>query len=434
LTMSWMGDNFREMSKWTSTLFLLLLYASVDVGYSGSFSISAFILPHPNVQNAARTRTQTRTKKSAITFEISKYSIYRSSIEPILAFRDASRLDYDAELLEPFERLTDVASNWYMKYIQPKEAINHNNPYPNEAAVQIKTLVRVGIPSISLALIAGFLYTPLSLYVANDIIHADQGVFTVVSQDSSQYIQNILTTSGLMFSILTGYTYYFMYQQQEQLFVALFQEVSEAKSLLEQVSLICAGRQMYPQILQCIQTYVEEDLKYSTKMDPAEFIATRAVAVSRSKSVQQKDEEEDPLEAIMYMTSVGTPSQIYDTILSLRRARANRLGALQQKLPDMHILLLKTLAIVVLVTFPVCGAGSQVLGGLGILRVQSIYFGILVFGIAMVLNVISELFKPRGGAYNIDGVLSVMVSGLDEELRDRLTGVLDAGNPYFRDD
>ena len=33
-----------------------------------------------------------------------------------------------------------------------------------------------------------------------------------------------------------------------------------------------------------------------------------------------------------------------------------------------------------------------------------------------------ELWRPAGGAYNVDGVLRVMVSGLEEELKARLSG------------
>jgi len=352
--------------------------------------------------------------------------------------------DYSVNQSDPLERLANAASDFYLSRVQHQKSDTDFDMDPtNNTAVQIKTLIRVAIPSLSLAIISGLLYSPLCLFIASDLIQSDQGVFTVVSQDSSQYIQNILTTSGLIFSIFTGYTYYFMYQQQEQLYLALFNEVSETKSLLEQVSLVCTGREMYPTILECIQSYVEQDLKYSTKVDPADFLSTRANTfisqpilssqMEDEKSSEEMKYKEDPLEAIMYMTSVGEPSTIYDTILSLRRARALRLGALQQKLPDLHILLLRVLGTAVLVTFPVCGSGSQVLGGMGILKVQSLYFAFLVFGIAMVLSVITELWKPRGGAYNIDGVLSVMVSGLDEELRDRLSGELESGNPYFVD-
>ena len=35
---------------------------------------------------------------------------------------------------------------------------------------------------------------------------------------------------------------------------------------------------------------------------------------------------------------------------------------------------------------------------------------------------IGELYRPGGGAYNVDGVLGVMVKGLEEELKERLGG------------
>jgi hypothetical protein len=36
--------------------------------------------------------------------------------------------------------------------------------------------------------------------------------------------------------------------------------------------------------------------------------------------------------------------------------------------------------------------------------------------------VVGELWRPAGGAYNVDGVLSVMVKGLEEELEARMSG------------
>jgi hypothetical protein len=45
-----------------------------------------------------------------------------------------------------------------------------------------------------------------------------------------------------------------MYQQQEAVFVSLFGEVTEAKSLLEQVALVCQGRRdMYEMCLGAIK-------------------------------------------------------------------------------------------------------------------------------------------------------------------------------------
>jgi hypothetical protein len=84
-----------------------------------------------------------------------------------------------------------------------------------------------------------------------------------------------------------------MYQQQESLYYALFNEVTEAKSLLEQIALACSGRSMYHRCLDSIARYVKEDLKM-LQADPAVLLSARPV--------------DDPLESIMYMTSVGGTS------------------------------------------------------------------------------------------------------------------------------
>lgn len=118
--------------------------------------------------------------------------------------------------------------------------------------------------------------------------------------------------------------------------------------------------------------------------------------------------------------SVGVPSSIYDTVRSLRQARALRLGALQRKLPPVHLLLLWLLAIIELSSFPVLGAGTQTIGGYNILTVEGTLFAIMTFGIVLTLNVVGELYTGSGGAYNVDSVLQVMVKGLDEELDTRM--------------
>ncbi|KAG7359276.1 hypothetical protein IV203_015865 [Nitzschia inconspicua] len=270
------------------------------------------------------------------------------------------------------------------------------------------SLLRVGLPSLFLAASAKISYTPVAIQLANTI--NDSGVFAVVAQDASQYIQNILTTSGLMFSILVGQTYYFMYQQQEAIYLALFEEVTIAKSLLEQVALVSQGRQLlYEQILTCIQDYVRHDLTKFNDIEPAEMIASRPC--------------DDPLEEVLYLTSVGEPSLVYQTVRSLRQARAARLGALQRKLPQLQMILLWTLAAIVLFTFPLLGAGVQTIGGYGILQVQSWYLGIIVLAISLTMGVINELRRPgQVGAYNARTVLTVMVAGLEEELDLRLSG------------
>ena len=113
---------------------------------------------------------------------------------------------------------------------------------------------------------------------------------------------------------------------------------------------------------------------------------------------------------------------MYESVRALRQARAKRLGALQRKLPEIQMILLWSLAVVVLSTFPLLGAGVQTIGGMGILNVQSFYLTFIVFGISLTMGVINELRKPGGGVYNVDAVLNVMVGGLEEELDGRLNG------------
>lgn len=183
-----------------------------------------------------------------------------------------------------------------------------------------------------------------------------------------------------------------------------------AKSLLEQVALVCQGREgLYRRILKAIFKYVHEDLKKFNSDDPAELLSARPA--------------DDPLEDILYLTSVGEPSSIYQTVRSLRKARAYRLGALQRKLPDIHMTLLWVLFGIVLFTFPLLGAGSQTIGGMPILHVQAWYMAFIVFGMSLTIGIVYELQRPgERGAYNALLVLNVMVSGLVEEIDQRLSG------------
>jgi hypothetical protein len=172
---------------------------------------------------------------------------------------------------------------------------------------QASTLSRIVVPAVFAAAAAFLVFPPLAIFLATLVNNA--GVFAVLSQDSSQFVQNFLTVGGLLFSILVGQTYYFMYQQQEAVYYALFSEVTEAKSLLEQTALLTRGRPLYGKILKCIDSYVKNDLKM-LKVSPTLLLSRRP--------------DLDPLESIMYYTSVGTPSAVYDTVRTLRQARATR--------------------------------------------------------------------------------------------------------------
>jgi hypothetical protein len=129
---------------------------------------------------------------------------------------------------------------------------------------------------------------------------------------------------------------------------------------------------MYTQVLTSISEYVKNDLK-KLQSDPAMLLSARPV--------------DDPLESIMYLTSVGVPSSVYETVRSLRQARAGRLGALQRKIPQVHMVLLWLLAFIELISFPLLGAGTQTIGGYNILTIEGVLFGVMTFGIVMTLRV-----------------------------------------------
>ena len=97
----------------------------------------------------------------------------------------------------------------------------------------LATLRRVALPTIIVTVLGFFYFDNLSIYIRSQL---DLGAVRILMQDEAQFIQNFLTVIGLLFSILAGNAYAALYQQQESIYFALFQEVSEAKSLLEQVT------------------------------------------------------------------------------------------------------------------------------------------------------------------------------------------------------
>jgi hypothetical protein len=378
----------------------LLLSTSRHQSRSGAF-LKRHADPHGLFEARRRrtttTRTTTRTAASrAAQQEVATLTVAEESLEPL----------HNNNVADTAPSIWESAA----LVLSGRSSTSDNVAVAADDAgfTQIVSALRVGVPSLLMAVAAKIFYPGLSLALAALI--DDTGVFEVVAQDSSQYIQNILTTSGLVFSLLVGQTHYFMYQQQEATYLALYEEVTMAKSLLEQTALVCQGREeLYLRILRRVRAYVKDDLQRFNDIEPAVMLSARPC--------------DDPLEDILYLTSVGEPSTIYQTVRALRQARALRLAALQRKLPAIHMTLLWVLAFIVLFTFPLLGAGVQTIGGEEILQVQSIYLGFIVLGMTMTLGVVYELQRPgEVGAYNARRVLAVMVRGLNDELDERLSG------------
>lgn len=224
-----------------------------------------------------------------------------------------------------------------------------------------------------------------------------------LSDAATSYVGNFLSLTSLLFSILAGGSYAALYSQNEAIFYALFAEVSEAKALMEQVALVCSGRPFYRSVLEYIKAYVDRDLR---RLD-------RPPAVLCGRKPR-----DDPLEGILYLTSVGVPSVVYETVRSLRQKRGDRLGAVQRKLPAIQMVLLYMLGALTLLSFLLFA--SSVVGGERLLC--RALFALLAGALVMTLRVIHELWNPVGGAYNVDGVLAIMVRGLEAELQQRLQG------------
>jgi hypothetical protein len=71
--------------------------------------------------------------------------------------------------------------------------------------VQLLTLTRVGLPSLLAGVVATLTFPAMALFLAG-VWNTNPGTMAILSQDSSQFVQNFLTVAGLLFSILVGQT------------------------------------------------------------------------------------------------------------------------------------------------------------------------------------------------------------------------------------
>ena len=255
------------------------------------------------------------------------------------------------------------------------------------------------------------------------------------------------------FSLLLVNTFAWLYNQQEQLYVSLFAEVSVAKALLEQIAYVSRGRPEYAaELLENVRRYVDDDLtKLSAEpvtallggssasyADPLEQVLARrgylkpspprhrrnwsrvcsmAWRLTKSRAIILRSHQcaiaaSGPRRAqVMWLTSVGSPGDVYETVRSLREARGQRLGALQRKLPAAHFGLLAVLGVLVLAIFPLLAAatGAAVAPEDGLLRVQAVLFGLMTFAIAVAVCV--EIIYLRRALHAVEQAqLSIFVT------------------------
>lgn len=308
--------------------------------------------------------------------------------------------------------------------------------------LQYQTLSRIIVPSIAIASVGYLSFSPITRGLATAIHDIFDGTETgygyetlnlILTDNSNQFIQNVHNALALIFTFLTGNTLFFMYRQQETLYFALFEEVTALTSLLEQSALISEGRELYRTLLNSIYRYVEYDLKLVTDFKTIQGQDKSTVFSYLLEEMELPREDlpalllsrrpkDDPLETILYVTSVGEPSAIYQTVRELRRARAKRLGALQRKMPEVNMYLLYVLGFFVWISFPIVATGSQTVGGPVLLDVFRTQLSMGIFAMCFLLGIINELKRPEiGSAYNIDyELLGTLVDGIEKDLSARI--------------
>ena len=90
------------------------------------------------------------------------------------------------------------------------------------AKVAQTTLARVALPTLLSTLVAYVYFDNLSLLIRSTL---EDGTIRLVARDEAQFIQNFLTSMGLLFTILAGTAYSALYRQQEDIYEALYSEV-----------------------------------------------------------------------------------------------------------------------------------------------------------------------------------------------------------------
>lgn len=224
---------------------------------------------------------------------------------------------------------------------------------------------------------------------------------------------------GLLFSVFASNTFSAMYEQQEAAHLAVYAEVSCARSLLEQTLLVLGGvgEPRCARALRAFRRYVD-DLRYEVSSQTAGRLGLGA---PRSRSLAERDRFTDPLEALLYATSVGAPStHVYDTVRELRSARARRLGALQRKLPGLQFGLLYGLAAAILASIVATVAASE--ATIKALEFEAHGFGVMAFALVACLRVLQDIWSPTSGAYSVAAVLATLTEGLEAQLAELEAG------------
>jgi hypothetical protein len=276
-----------------------------------------------------------------------------------------------------------------------------------------KTANRIFLPTTIISALAYVSFAPMA-----HLTHNLLGRKTALLIGNSALAKTVPGVLGLLFSVVASNTFTALYEQQEAAHLAVYAEVSNARSLLEQIALVMGGpgEPRCRSALRAFRRYVR-DLEQDVG-DPGRGPARR---LSMGAPVYaSRDTFQDPLEELLYASSVGLPStHVYECVKDARAARARRLGALQRKLPGLQFGLLYTLGGSILASFVLAAAGYA--AGVS-MAFEAHGFGLLTFALVACLRVLKDIWAPTSGAYSVSSVLATMTEGLEDELDALLAG------------
>lgn len=281
---------------------------------------------------------------------------------------------------------------------------------------QLTSFLSILGQSAAVGLLAASAFCPLASALRSLLATPAQDV---LKDDMTQFAQNAFAVLLLLFSLLLGETFSMLLDRQDRLCRAIYTEVSEARTLIEQLVLLSAGRQggdgswssSSQNLLENVEAYLVQDLQQLGK---------RRILPERGAAPV------DALETLLFATSVGVPSGVCDSVRAIRQARASRLAAAQRKFPLAHSGILWTLAMLATGIFVLLAAGmagfeADVATQSGhLLAVLSPLFGVLVGAQTMTGMVMSELSKPGGSElFRSQDIVEQGLGGLLQELRQK---------------
>lgn len=296
-----------------------------------------------------------------------------------------------------------------------QEAMADSLPGKDNGGGAVAALLKIVLPSLLLGVLASVSFGPMALWLRSLLSAA---VLEVLKDDVTQFLQNSLTLVLLLFGLLLGETISMLLQRQDKLYRAVYREAAQAQALVEQLTLLGAARgyggsqKRGTELLDEVSSYLLEDFDHVGR--PA------LLPIRRNNSA-------DPLERLLFATSVGVPSSsICSSIRAIRQARAERLAAAQRRFPSGHFLLVGVLGAMVLGIYLLLASGlasfegpvDALLPG-HLLWLLAVLFGVLVSALTFTAGVAKELADPDLGLFGVSELMKELSHGLARSVDSR---------------